>query len=147
VVAADKLGKKYSQFFAHIRFNQSPAPCGMIDLSAFQNLRLRGEFTIVRLEITNEPLTDAIGREAVARTRIIDRNFDLLIRTGLSQTELSVTLYHEILEAATVAIESPPVAVSEFNEGDFERAAYQAHEQFGEASPENLDRMLQLYRF
>jgi hypothetical protein len=114
----------------------------MIDLSAFQNLELRGGFRIVRLEIANEPLVDAIGREAVARTRINGGNFDLLIRAGLSQRELSVTLYHEILEAVTVAVENPPDAVRELNEGDFDRAAYQTHEQFGQVSPLNLDGML-----
>jgi hypothetical protein len=119
----------------------------MIDLSECQNLRLRGDFTIVRLEITNESITDAIGREAVARTRIISRNFDILIRAGLSDRELSVTLYHEILEAITVASENPPAAVCEFNESDFDRAGYQAHEQLDEVSPQNLDRMLQLYGF
>jgi len=119
----------------------------MIDLSALQNLRLRGDFTIVRLELTNEPIADAIGREARARTRIVGRGFDLLIRAGLSQLELSVTLYHEILEAAKAAIENPPAAIRQLNEGDFDRAAYQAHEQFGEVSPQNLDRMLQLYGF
>jgi hypothetical protein len=111
----------------------------VIDLSAFQNLRLRGDFKIIRLELTDEPIADAIGREAVARTRIVGLDFDLLIRAGLSQLELSVTLYHEILEAAGRS--------RELNEGDFDRAAYQAHEQFGEVSPQNLDRMLQLYGF
>src|SRR5438034_3427695 len=119
----------------------------MIDLRALQNLRLRGDFTIVRLELTNEPIAGAIGREAVARTRIVGRDFDLLIRAGLSQRELSVTLYHEILEAATVAVEKPPAAVRELNEGDLDQAAHQAHEQFGEVSPQHLDRMLQLYGF
>src|SRR5439155_27376623 len=117
----------------------------MIDLSALQNLRLRGDFTIVRLELTNEPIADAIGREARARTRIVGRGFDLLIRAGLSQLELSVTLYHEILEAAKAAIENLPAAIRQLNEGDFDRAAYQAHEQFGEVCPQNLDRMLRLY--
>jgi hypothetical protein len=119
----------------------------VIDLSAFQNLRLRGDFKIIRLELTDEPIADAIGREARARTRIVGRGFDLLIRAGLSQSELSVTLYHEILEAAKAAIENPPAAIRELNEGDFDQAAYQAHEQFGEVSPQNLDRMLQLYGF
>jgi hypothetical protein len=119
----------------------------MIDLNAFQNLRVRGGFRIVRVEITHEPIADAIGRQAVARTRIIRRDFDLLVRAGLSEHELSVTLYHEILEAATVAMENPPAAVRELNEGDFDRAAYQAHDEFGEVSPQNLDRMLQLYGF
>jgi len=35
----------------------------------------------------------------------------------------------------------------EFNEGDFDRAGYEAHERFGPASPENLNRMLQFYEF
>jgi hypothetical protein len=56
-------------------------------------------------------------------------------------------LYHEILEAATVAADNAPNAVRDFDEGAFDRAAYQAHAEFGEASPENLDRMLQLYGF
>lgn len=47
----------------------------------------------------------------------------------------------------TVASVVPPITVRNFNEGDFERAAYQAHKEFGQASPENLDRMLQFYRF
>src|SRR5205809_6207925 len=119
----------------------------MIDLSALQNLRLRGDFTIVRLELTNEPIADAIGREARARTRIVGRGFDLLIRAGLSQLELSVTLYHEILEAAKAVIENPPATFRELNEGDFDRAAYQSHGQVGAGSPQKLDWLSQLYGF
>jgi hypothetical protein len=52
-----------------------------------------------------------------------------------SSSKYSVTIYHEILEAATVASIDPPEAVRSFNEGDFERAAYQAQEKFGEVSP------------
>ena len=95
----------------------------MIDVGAFQNLELQSGFRIVRIEITNELITDAIGRQAIARIRIIGREFDLLIRAGLSERELSVTLYHEILETVAVAMENPPAAVRELNEGDFEHAA------------------------
>jgi hypothetical protein len=119
----------------------------VIDVNPFRNVRLQGGFTIARIAITEEPLVDAIGREAIARTRVRGRNFDLLIRAGLSGRELSVTLYHKILEAATVAADNAPNAVRDFDEGAFDRAAYQAHAEFGEASPENLDRMLQLYGF
>ena len=35
----------------------------------------------------------------------------------------------------------------EFNEGDFEKAAQTAHEKWGDATPENLNRMLQSYGF
>ncbi len=45
----------------------------MIDLQLFQNLRLRGGFTIVKLQITSEPLIDAIGREAFAQTTIVNQ--------------------------------------------------------------------------
>ncbi len=47
----------------------------------------------------------------------------------------------------TVASFNPPASVMEFNEGDFERAGYEAHEQFGTATPDSLNRMLQSYGF
>lgn len=119
----------------------------MIDPSTFENVLLRGGFMLVRVEFTADPLLDALGREAIARTRIVRRNFEIVIRSGLSEEEQSVTLYHEILEAAAVASDTPPATVTEFNEGDFERAAYSAHEQLGTASPERLNRMLQSYGF
>jgi hypothetical protein len=46
-----------------------------------------------------------------------------------------------------VASASPPDSVLEFNEGDFGRAARSMHDRLGEASPENLNRMLQLFGF
>lgn len=119
----------------------------MIDISRFQNLRLHGGFTIVRLQLRDEPLVDAIGREAVAKTSIVGRRFEVVIRAPLSDQEFSITLYHEILEAVTVATAHSPQSVALFNEGDFEMAARRAHKQLGLASPENLDRMLQSYGF
>lgn len=116
-------------------------------LQKFAGVQIRGGFEIVRLDVADAPLTDALGREAIARTQIIGKQFFIIIRAGLSEEELSVTIYHEILEAATVASTTPPQAVRSFNEGDFEGAGYRAHEQFGQASPENLDRMLQFYGF
>lgn len=119
----------------------------MIDPRLFENVVLLGGVTIVRIEISAAPLADALGREAVARTRIIGRNFEIAIRSDLNDEQFSITLYHEILEAATVASAAPPVSVLDFNEGTFERAAYSAHQQFGAASVENLNRMLQSYGF
>jgi len=119
----------------------------MIDWDAFKNRRLRGGFTIVQVDITKEPLIDAVGRPAIARTHIIGRQFSISIRPNLSEGELSVTLCHEVLEAMTVASPDPPASVRLFNEGDFERASYEAHKQFGAVSPANLDRMLQSYGF
>ena len=119
----------------------------MLDPTAFENTTLLDGFTIRQLAVSSEPLLDALGREAVARTQIIGRDFYLTIRRGLSDRELSVTLYHEVLEAMTVACVEPPSSVREFNEGDFESAAYAAHDRLGVASPVNLNRMLQSYGF
>jgi hypothetical protein len=71
----------------------------------------------------------------------------LEVSPGLDDEELSVTLYHEILEAAAVASDQPPFSVIEFNGADFERAARQMHPMVGLVSPENLDRMLQHFGF
>jgi hypothetical protein len=119
----------------------------MIDLASFTNLRLRGGFVIVKVELAQAPLRDALGRDAIAQTRVTGHEFHLTLRSGLSEEELSVTLYHEILEAAAIAIASPPRRVLDFNEGDFEQAARTAHARWGLASSENLDRMLQFYDF
>ena len=119
----------------------------MIDAATFKNSRLRGGFVVVGVEVTKGPMVDALGREAIARTGIVGMRFDLLIRAGLDERELSVTLYHEILEAAAVASADPPASVMDFNEADFERTAYAMHDELGQASPENLNRMLQLHGF
>jgi hypothetical protein len=119
----------------------------MIDPESFRNFRLRSGFTITRVEITNEPLVDPIGRQAIARTTIIGHEFNITIRGGLTEEELSVTLYHEILEAVTVASDNPPAGVRMFNEGDFEQVAYRAHNELGEASPATIDLMLQSHGF
>jgi hypothetical protein len=116
-------------------------------LHEFVGRQVRGGFIIVRLEIGTAPLIDALGREAIARTQIVGRQFSITVRAGLSEEEFSVTIYHEILEAATVAASDAPASVRNYNEGDFESAAYKAHEQFGEVSPENVDRMLQFHGF
>ena len=121
--------------------------CIVIDIEQFKNFRLHGGFVINDIELTDAPIVDAIGRESIAQTSAIARNFRLLIRSGLSEEELSITLYHEILEAASVVIEIPPSSVMDFNEADFERAAREAHERWGNASPANLNLLLQFHGF
>ncbi len=118
-----------------------------MDTQRFINLRLHGGFVISGIDFSLEPLVDALGREAIAQTRIIGGEFRLLIRSGLGEEEMSITLYHEILEAASVASLKPPESVMEFNEADFERAARSAYSRWGNASPLNLDRLLQFYGF
>jgi hypothetical protein len=119
----------------------------MIDISSFKNLRLPGGFVLVEIGFTPEPLVDALGRDAIAQTRIVGREFRLLICSDLPEKEISISLYHEVLEAASVASASPPASVMDFNEGDFERAARAAHERWGSASAQNLSRLLQFYEF
>ncbi len=63
--------------------------------------------------------------EAVARTAIVGLSLDIELRR-LSDEEISISLYHEVLEAATVATAITPRAVAMFNKGDFERAARHA---------------------
>ena len=119
----------------------------MIDSTWYENAALRGGLRIVRLGVSDIPLLDAIGREAIAKTRIVGRDLEITIRSGLSDDEFSVTLYHEILEAATIASANPPASVLDFNEASFERAAYAAYAEYGAASVENLNRMLQSHGF
>ena len=117
-----------------------------MDIGVFQNQLIRGGFTIT-LQTTGKPMVDAIGREALAKTSIVGRRLDILIRIPMAEEEFSITIYHEILEGVTVASIHPPESVMMLNEGDFEAAAQKAHAQFGMASPENLDRMLQSFGF
>jgi len=119
----------------------------MIDPNAFSGVRLRGGYIIVGISITAAPSLDPLGRAVIAQTRITGRKFHITILYATDEKECSVSIYHEILEAMTVASENPPTSVIDFNEGDFERAGYQAHEQFGPVSSENLNRMLQFYGF
>ncbi|HEY1719393.1 MAG TPA: hypothetical protein VGH42_14030 [Verrucomicrobiae bacterium] len=119
----------------------------VIEIGQFKNLRLHGGFIIKDIELTDEPIVDAIGREAIAQTSGIAREFQLFIRSGLSEEELSITLYHEILEAASVALADPPASVIDFNEADFERAAREAHQRWGNASPARLNLLLQFHGF
>jgi hypothetical protein len=119
----------------------------VLDIRPFLDLRLRGGFTIVSIEIPAESMEDSVGRPALAKTRITGRKLHLMILSTLNDDEKSVTIYHEVLEAMTVVSIDPPLGVQDFNESDFEQAAYRAHEQFGPVSPVNLDRMLQFYGF
>lgn len=119
----------------------------MNDPAPFEHLKLVGGFIILRVTVDDEPLTDALEREAIARTVITGKNFELTIQPGLSEKEWSVTLYHEILEAAAVASEDPPESVLDLNEAGFESAAYAAHDRLGPATPETLNHLLQSYGF
>ena len=119
----------------------------MIDVASFAGCLLPGGFRIVEIRLTRERLVDAIGREAVAQTTVNGLQFRLVGWAGLDEKEVSITLFHEVLEAAAVASEPAPTSIADFNEGDFERAARQMHDMFGQVSPDNLSRMLRHYGF
>jgi len=119
----------------------------MIDPAPFNNLFLHGGFFVTSVEFTHEPMFDALERDALAQTRIIGNRFQIRLLGGMSEVEDSISLYHEVLEAATLARLRPPDSVMEFNEGDFERVAKETHAKLGPVTPENLNRLLQSYGF
>ena len=119
-----------------------------MNLEAFDFQPLRGGFLLVRVVVNVEPMFDAMGRSALARTSIVGANISIeLSDTALTPEQISVSIYHEVLEAATVGAQHPPAAVCELNELGFESAAHEAHAKLGPASPENLNRMLEGFGF
>lgn len=119
-----------------------------MSLEAFEFQPLRGGFLLIKIVVHDEPMHDAIGRVAVARSTIIGPNITIeLAAFASSPEEVSISIYHEVLEAATVAAVAPPAAVCELNEAGFEAAAKDAHAAFGIATPETLNRMLESFGF
>lgn len=120
-----------------------------MNLDAFQMLPLRGGYLVLRVIITHAPMIDALGRPAVARTTIAGSTLEIeLCRSHADDPdELSISLYHEILEAVSVASESPPPAVWHLNEAGFEAAAKDCHQRLGPASPTSLNQMLEEFGF
>src|SRR5688500_10039595 len=72
----------------------------VLELSPFQNLELRGGFIIAEAQLTAEPLLDPLERAASAQTIIRAQRFHIFLRADMDEQELSVSLYHEVLEAA-----------------------------------------------
>jgi hypothetical protein len=83
-------------------------------------------------------MRDAIGRPALARAVIEGRTISIEIATAQAPEELSVSIYHELLEALTVGVQFPPRAVWDLNEAGFEQAAQDAHRLHGLANPRNV---------
>ncbi len=92
-------------------------------------------------------MVDALNRPALARTTIIGALLEVELNAQLSTEETSITLYHEILEAAAVAAPLAPPAVCELNEAGFEEAARRMHADLGTATPATINRMLELFGF
>ncbi len=115
--------------------------------SEFNNLFLVTGHTIISLELSNEPITDARGNEALGWTQTIGREMRIQILAELDEKEISVTLYHEVLEAVLLSCRHPPNSMVKFCESDFDLTAYAMYEKIGAATPNNINHMLQILGF
>ena len=96
----------------------------------------------------DEPMVDAMGRAALAKTVVVGVNFEIVLCAKFSgDEEASVSIYHEVLEGAAVAAPIPPKEVCEMNEADFESAARKSHFLYGTANPTSLNEMLESFGF
>jgi hypothetical protein len=66
------------------------------------------------------------------------------IAPGQSPYEQSVTLYHEVIEATALQAKKPPTMVLDLSEEEIDLLAYMAQEQFGQATIENLNKLLEI---
>jgi hypothetical protein len=119
----------------------------LLHLARFRDIALSGGFAIVEVRLTEQSLLEPLGRPAVAQTLIRGNEFHIVLRDGMNEEELSISLYDEVLEAATVAAENRPESVMEFSEGDLEESARFAHARYGTASPASLNEMLEEFGF
>jgi len=113
-------------------------------IGAFDGFDLPGIFLLQKIIISPAELVDPLGRPALAKSVIQGKNSTLVAQ---SEEEQSVAIYHEMLEALTVAFDEPPESVILMNEADFEQAAREAHQKFGFASPDAVLSFLKGYGF
>lgn len=92
-------------------------------------------------------MSDAIGRPALARVVIEGNTISIDLVANQTSDELSVSIYHELLEALTVGVTSPPQAVCDLNEAGFEKAAQDAHRRHGLANPDTVLKFLHEFGF
>jgi hypothetical protein len=98
--------------------------------------------------MTTEPMVDAMGRLALARTSIVGSTLEIELGSSYPDPhEISISIYHEVLEAATLAAAHAPGAVCQLNEAGFEAAARECHGRLGMVSPANLNQMLEEFGF
>ncbi len=121
-----------------------------MNLDAFEYQPLRGGFLLVKVVVNTEPMFDAMGRGALARTSIIGANITIesnLQRLRSRRSRFPSRFITKCWRRATVGALNPPTAVCELNEAGFEAAALRAHAALGPASLENLNRMLEGFGF
>jgi len=118
-----------------------------MDLDQFSNLQLPEGFRLLGVELVDLPMLDAIGRPALARAVIENGTIAIYLARDQTPTEMSVSIYHEVMEAMTVAVVSPPPAVCDLNEAGFERAAIDAHRRCGLANAASVLTFLRDFGF
>lgn len=109
-----------------------------MDLEQFNDLQLPQGFRLLGVETAEAPMLDAIGRPALARAVIENSTVSIYVAADQSPAEISVSIYHELLEAMTVGVPSPPIDVCDLNEAGFEQAAKDAHRRHGLANSSSV---------
>jgi hypothetical protein len=117
------------------------------DLSAFRALPLPGGFVLDSIKAVPGPLIDPIGRAALAKTTIQGTRITIVFDREQSVDEQSISIYHEVIEGLTVGLPAPPLSVTDFCEGDFEREARAAFQRFGVATPATVLAFLATFDF
>lgn len=105
-----------------------------MDFEQFSDLQLPQGFLLLGVEVAEAPMLDAIGRPALARAVIENGTISIYLTADQTPDEMSVSIYHEVLEAMTVGVFSPPAEVCDLNEAGFEQAAKDAHRRHGLAN-------------
>ena len=105
-----------------------------MDLGQFSNLQLSQGFRLVGIEIVEGPMLDAIGRPALAKAVIESNTIRIYLAAGQTPGEMSVSIYHEVLEAMTIGVPVPPPRVFNLTEAGFEQAAQDAYQRHGLAN-------------
>ena len=119
-----------------------------MDLEVFDYQPLRGGFFLLKITVNAEPKFDAVGRRALARTSIVGTNITIeLAGAKTSPEQISISIYHEVLEAATVGAMNPPASACGLNEAGFEAAAVRVQATLGMACPASLNQMLEGFGF
>jgi hypothetical protein len=123
-----------------------------IDLESFKNAKLPGGFSIESVEMAPRSLVDVSGGPAYGGTSMNVGTGAMQIRLspGLTATEQSVTLYHEVLESASMQAYyrgTLPAFLADLSETELDILAKMAHEQFGPTSVESLTQFLRAVGF
>jgi len=79
-----------------------------MDLESFKSLRLPGGVILLGIELEEAPMVDAIGRPALAKAVIEGNTVAVALAAGQASAEMSISIYHELLEALTVALAARP---------------------------------------